>query len=327
MSKRSDSSNIPVLLSLFFIVLAFVIFVHNNQSNKEFFTTIEEDILSINKKMVSTASALSAISKESRDEQSKSLSPSWINVKGYNIEERFLPPSGFVREVTSPNSFSFFLRNLSLKDYGSPVLLYNGRPKANQVYESVIAMDIGKKDLQQCADAVIRLRAEYLYQEKKYDDIHFNFTNGFKADYKKWMEGNRIKVIGNNVKWEKIAEERDDYETFQEYLETVFMYAGTLSLEKELISVDDYNDIRVGDVLIQGGSPGHAVIVFDVVVDKNNGNKAYLLGQSYMPAQEIHILKNPEGINNSPWYLVQEDDLIRTPEWTFSRNNLKRFSD
>jgi len=327
MSKRSGSSNIPVLLSLFFIVLAFAIFAHNNQGNKEFFTTIEEDILSINRKMGSAASALSAISKESKDEEPKSLSPSWINIKGYNIEERFLPPSGFVREVASPNSFAFFLRNLSLKDYGSPVLLYNGRPKANQVYESVIAMNIGKKDLQQCADAVIRLRAEYLYQEKKYDDIHFSFTNGFRADYRKWMEGNRIKVIGNNVKWEKITEERDDYETFQEYLETVFMYAGTLSLEKELISVDNYNDIRVGDVLIQGGSPGHAVIVFDVVVDKNTGNKAYLLGQSYMPAQEIHILKNLEGINNSPWYLIQEDDLIRTPEWTFSKKNLKRFSD
>lgn len=319
--------NVPVLISLLLMILFLNIFLYNIGSKGKQVDSLEREIVSIHNKLSGAASALSAISKENKDEQPKSLSPSWINTKGYNIEERFLPPSGFFREVTPSNSFAFFLRNLSLKDYGSPVLLYNGRPKANQVYESVIAMDIGKKDLQQCADAIIRLRAEYLYQEKKYDDIHFNLTNGFRADYRNWMEGNRIKVIGNSVKWEKIAEKRDDYETFQEYLETVFMYAGTLSLEKELISVDDYNDIKVGDVLIQGGSPGHAVLVFDVVVDKNTRNKAYLLGQSYMPAQEIHILKNLEGINNSPWYLIQEDDLIHTPEWTFSKKDLKRFSD
>lgn len=319
--------NVPVLISLLLMILFLNIFLYNIGSKGKQVDSLEREIVSIHNKLSGAASVLSAISKENKGEQPKSLSPSWINAKGYNIEERFLPPSGFFREVTPSNSFAFFLRNLSLKDYGSPVLLYNGRPKANQVYESVIAMDIGKKDLQQCADAIIRLRAEYLYQEKKYDDIHFNLTNGFRADYRNWMEGNRIKVIGNSVKWEKIAEKRDDYETFQEYLETVFMYAGTLSLEKELISVDDYNDIKVGDVLIQGGSPGHAVLVFDVVVDKNTRNKAYLLGQSYMPAQEIHILKNLEGINNSPWYLIQEDDLIHTPEWTFSKKDLKRFSD
>lgn len=319
--------NVPVLISLLLMILFLNIFLYNIGAKGKQVDSLEREIVSIHNKLSGAASALSAISKENKGEQPKSLSPSWINAKGYNIEERFLPPSGFFREVTPSNSFAFFLRNLSLKDYGSPVLLYNGRPKANQVYESVIAMDIGKKDLQQCADAIIRLRAEYLYQEKKYDDIHFNLTNGFRADYRNWMEGNRIKVIGNSVKWEKIAEKRDDYETFQEYLETVFMYAGTLSLEKELISVDDYNDIKVGDVLIQGGSPGHAVLVFDVVVDKNTRNKAYLLGQSYMPAQEIHILKNLEGINNSPWYLIQEDDLIHTPEWTFSKKDLKRFSD
>ncbi|OQB08536.1 MAG: hypothetical protein BWY21_01229 [Parcubacteria group bacterium ADurb.Bin216] len=319
--------NVPVLISLLLMILFLNIFLYNIGAKGKQVDSLEREIVSIHNKLSGAASALSAISKENKGEQPKSLSPSWINTKGYNIEERFLPPSGFFREVTPSNSFAFFLRNLSLKDYGSPVLLYNGRPKANQVYESVIAMDIGKKDLQQCADAIIRLRAEYLYQEKKYDDIHFNLTNGFRADYRNWMEGNRIKVIGNSVKWEKIAEKRDDYETFQEYLETVFMYAGTLSLEKELISVDDYNDIKVGDVLIQGGSPGHAVLVFDVVVDKNTRNKAYLLGQSYMPAQEIHILKNLEGINNSPWYLIQEDDLIHTPEWTFSKKDLKRFSD
>jgi hypothetical protein len=89
--------------------------------------------------------------------------------------------------------------------------------------------------------------------------------------------------------------------------------------------VENYQDIQVGDVLIQGGSPGHAIIVFDVVVNQKTGQKAYLLGQSYMPAQEIHILKNLNNNNNNPWYLVEDSNIIKTPEWTFSIKDLKRF--
>ena len=90
-------------------------------------------------------------------------------------------------------------------------------------------MEIGKRDLQQCADAVIRLQAEYLYKHKAYDRIHFNFTNGFRADYTKWAEGYRISVKGNQVSWYKSKEKDYSYKTFRAYLDVVFAYAGTLS--------------------------------------------------------------------------------------------------
>ncbi len=187
-------------------------------------------------------------------------------------------------------------------------------------------MDVGERDLQQCADAVIRLRAEYLYGIGQYDKIHFNFTNGFRADYSTWMEGKRIQVQGNDVTWVNQTGYADDYASFRKYLDMVFAYAGTLSLSKELKKVP-LEEIKIGDVFIEGGSPGHCVIVVDMAENKDTGEKLFLLAQSYMPAQDIHILKNPKKGNGNPWYSTDFGETLITPEWKFDREDLKRFED
>jgi len=248
---------------------------------------------------------------------------------GYSqtIETVISPPEGYKRIEVPGGSFSQYLRNLPLLPAGSKVLYYNGEEKRNQsAAYAVINMDVGKRDLQQCADAVIRLRAEYLYANKKYDQIHFNFTNGFKADYKKWIQGYRISVKGNDVSWYQSKGIDYSYPTFRTYLDIVFTYAGTLSLSRELKKVP-YSTLSIGDVFIQGGSPGHAVIVTDVAINPATGKKVFLLAQSYMPAQSIHILTNPANKALSPWYELEqtEEGKLYTPEWTFNKIDLKRF--
>lgn len=247
------------------------------------------------------------------------------NLLGNTIQQRFQLPQGFVREEESKTSFAFFLRNIPLKSLGSDVLYFDGTIKSNRnVYEAVVDLPIGKQDLHQCADAVMRLRADYFYSQKQYDKIHFNFTNGFRVDFSKWVEGYRIAIKGNKTSWVKTAKPSDSYQTYWKYLETVFMYAGTASLEKELKSINAL-DIKIGDVFIKGGFPGHAVIVVDVAVNPKNNQKIMLLAQSYMPAQEIQILKNPNNSSLSPWYAVDFGTSLKTPEWTFSSSQLKRF--
>lgn len=241
------------------------------------------------------------------------------------IQQRFQLPKGFVREEESKTSFDYFLRNLPLKPLGSNVLYFDGTTKPNRnVYEAVVDLPIGKQDLHQCADAVMRLRADYFYSQKQYDKIHFNFTNGFRADFSKWAAGYRIAIKGNKTSWIKTAKPSDSYETYWKYLEKVFMYAGTASLEKELKPINAL-DIKIGDVFIKGGFPGHAVIVVDMAVNPKNNQKIMLLAQSYMPAQEIQILKNPNNSSLSPWYAVDFGTSLKTPEWTFSSSQLKRF--
>ncbi|MBC5775113.1 DUF4846 domain-containing protein [Pontibacter sp. KCTC 32443] len=248
-----------------------------------------------------------------------------INPAGRTISERFPEPTGFTRVKAQENSFAAYLQNFKLKPHGAVVHYYNGKVKPNDdVYEAVLDIDVGNYDLQQCADAVMRLRAEYLFKQKRFSDIHFNFTNGFKADYSKWQQGYRVNVNGNTTNWVKKVAPSTAYTSFRDYLKLVFTYAGTKSLEKEMKAIA-IKDIKIGDVFIKGGSPGHAVIVVDMAVNVQTNEKLFLLAQSYMPAQEIQILKNPMSPNLSPWYSTNFTGPLFTPEWTFQKSQLKRF--
>jgi len=248
-----------------------------------------------------------------------------INREGRTVPERFSPPDGYERTEVQVGSFGEYLRNLPLKPYGSKVKYYDGSIKDSDSYEAVLDIDIGTRDLMQCADSVMRLRAEYLYGKKLYKKISFKFNSGFNASYDKWMNGYRIKVSGNNANWYKKTGFSNDYKSFREYLNIVFAYAGTFSLSKELEKAS-VSDIRAGDVFIKGGSPGHAILVIDTATNKKTGKKLFMLAQGYMPAQDVHILKNLADQSISPWYQADFGSQLRTPDWEFGPDQLKRFN-
>ncbi len=248
-----------------------------------------------------------------------------------DIEKRIPPPAGFERVGVEAGSFDDWLRHLPLKADGAPVQLFDGRKKADQaVHAAVIDIDTGGRDLQQCADAVIRLRAEYLFSRGKSDAIVFHFTSGDAARYADWRKGLRPEVSGNKVRWARKAAPDDTHASFRKYLDTVFAYAGTQSLERELEKREKVAEMRIGDVFIRGGSPGHAAIVVDMASRKGpdgSDELVFLLAQGYMPAQDIHVLKNPNDRALSPWYPVGFGDKLRTPEWEFVRTELRSFAE
>ncbi|OPZ94037.1 MAG: hypothetical protein BWY74_00886 [Firmicutes bacterium ADurb.Bin419] len=261
---------------------------------------------------------------ELEDSFGKQVAADIIREEGSTVQDRFKVPEGFERIPVEEGSFQEYLRNLPLKPHGSIVKYYNGNEKSRDVYDAVIDMDVGDRDLQQCADAVMRLRAEYLYGKGFYDRIHFNFTNGFKADYVKWMNGNRITVKGNDTYWVKKTDYSEDYKVFRQYMDMVFAYDGTLSLSAELKAVS-VNEMEIGDIFMKGALPGHCVIVVDMAVNNTTGEKIFMLAQSYMPAQDIHVLKNYNSQEISPWYSINFDEALETPEWTFYKDQLMRF--
>lgn len=233
-------------------------------------------------------------------------------------------PKGFERIAVKPASFGEYLRNLPLsKD--NTVYLFNGEKKKRQdVHYAVLRIDVGTSDLQQCADAVMRLRAEYLFEQKRFEHIHFNFTSGHEANYLQWRKGERPQINGNQVTWKKTASMDASYANFRKYMNIVFTYASTRSLVKELKPVAKIANLQIGDVFIQSGSPGHAVLVVDIAIHPLTNEKAFLLAQSYMPAQSIHILLNLEDDKLSPWYVLKPTaKTLLTPEWEFKVSSLK----
>jgi hypothetical protein len=213
-----------------------------------------------------------------------------------------------------------------LRPAGTPVLLHDGRRKPDQsLHAAVVDIDVGKRDLQQCADAVIRLRAEYQYglSAAARAAIAFSFTSGDRAAFSRWAEGYRPTVSeGRRVRWSRSGRLGWDRANFAAYLETVFTYAGSLSLAAELAPVAEPKTLALGDVFVEGGSPGHAMLVADFVAD-SSGQKKFLLLQSFMPAQSVHVVVNPAG--GGVWFEVEPGRALATPEWSFRPEHLRRF--
>ena len=242
------------------------------------------------------------------------------------VKERFSTPDGYEWINEKPETFGYFLENFNLKLYKSPILKYDGTPISTQhLHEAVFDVDTGNKDLQQCADAVIRLRAEYLFKTKKFDEIKFHFTNGDLVRWNDYKNGIRAYVNGNSVSFRKTANFDDSYQNFRNYLELIFNYAGTISLNKETKPITKNTDLKTGDILVTPGSPGHVVLINGVCRNKQ-GKSLFLLSEGFTPAQSIHLLSNPFDKNISPWYdLDVKAPETKTARYVFKPTNFRSF--
>lgn len=216
-------------------------------------------------------------------------------------------PAGFKRAPT--DSFGEWLRDIHLKK-DNVVRLYNGTPKERQdLHYAVIDISTGSKDLQQCADAIMRLKAEYYFARKEYNKITFPRGDG--------------KILSFDA---YAAEHGKCYthDCLLSFMEKVFIQCGTYTVDAMTKTIS-LTDIQLGDVFVKAGAPGHAMIVADVAKNEATHQIIYLLAQSFMPAQDMHIVINPTDENLSPWYAVDSDSKIITPGWTFARTQLKRW--
>lgn len=257
----------------------------------------------------------------------------WLSDRSLKLPEakeplvaRFEPPPGFERVAVEPGTFGAWLRGLPLAAEGSPVLTYRGDvllPPDHQHLAAVVAIDIGAADLQQCADSVIRLHAEWRWAAGA-RDMTYRAASGAMMPLARWMRGERPAEESGSIKW--TARGRPDppggdHASFRKYLDSVFTWAntGALAVQGKKIGL---SDVRPGDFVVLPGSPGHAVLVLDMAVSPE-GKRVALLGQGFMPAQSFHVLRPERG---RAWFELDAGAPgVKTPFWpTFPWDSLRR---
>ncbi len=242
-----------------------------------------------------------------------------------SLRTRFASPPGYTRLTVAEGSFAEWLRYLPVRE-DPQVYAYDGRPLQAPA-AAVVLLDVGDRDLQQCADAIIRLHAEYLWSSGQFAAIAYHFTNGVRSAWLAWADGERFAKIDGRLRGVSKAKKDHGRAAFRAYLQHLFIYAGTRSLPKDARALAEEEALRPGDFFNQAGSPGHAVLILDIAVDAA-GHQVALLGQSYMPAQDFHVLTSSAAdVVDGIWFPLPVGALavLRTPSWApFSRADAYR---
>lgn len=244
--------------------------------------------------------------------------------EGYeSLASRVAPPAGFQRVSVKPRSYAAWLRHLPLLAPGTPVRSFRGRLLLGANHRALVAvadLDVGKRDRQQCMDTIMRLRGEYLFWRGQPDRTAFAWAGGRRFGYKHWRRGLRPVKEGRRWSFVKKRGPWSGYRSFRSYLGYMFSWTGTIHQRGERKVKPAA--LRAGDFFIQAGSPGHAVIVLDLATNKR-GDRVALLGQGFMPAQDLHVLRGSE----AGWFPLAPPKVVVTPLWPkpFAWSDLRRF--
>lgn len=251
--------------------------------------------------------------------------PVLLNESGATVSERILLPEGYVRTEYPEGTFQKYIQTYPLKKFGAKVINYDGNAYGYQSgHVGVLEVPVPSNGLQQCADALMRLRAEYLWDQNRKEEIGFNFTSGHYCSWSKYSLGYRPKVKGSKVTFHQTANKDASKENFYKYLNLIYMYAGTQSLYDELPKVLSMDEVQIGDMLIYPGSPGHVIMVVDQA-ENERGEKLLIFAQGNTPAQSVHVLKNPNDTSLSPWYEIEMGQYLEIPTYYFNEVKFVRF--
>jgi hypothetical protein len=227
------------------------------------------------------------------------------------LEARYPPPEGFTRVELGNKSFGEWLRGLPLAAPGTPVRTYRGDVRYgadDRRIASVVAIDVGKADLQQCADTVMRLHGEWAWSQGR-RDISYDAASGMPLPYQRFARGEHVAMEGNRLVWKPGRVAATGHAGFREFMNMVFAWSNTVSLARQAAKVAP-GDVRPGDFFVSPGNPGHTVLILDLARD-SSGRAVALIGQSYMPAQSFYVLRG----DRDPWFTLVAGKSVDTPFW------------
>ena len=230
------------------------------------------------------------------------------------LEARFPTPPGYKRVTLAPGSFGEWLRGLPLAAPGTRVLNNSGDAAfaADDDYvAAVVAIDVGAGDLQQSADAVVRLHGEWLWANGQHDAISYRSSTKLDMPFSRWAKGQRLLASGPNVFWVVKSKPREPtYNDFRQYIDAVMLWSNNVSLATRATHVADPGQLTAGDFFLQSRGKGHAIVVLDVA-QKPTGERVALLGQALQsPAQSIHVMRLG---HETAWFSLRPPNPVLTP--------------
>ncbi|APR77648.1 Hypothetical protein A7982_02995 [Minicystis rosea] len=173
------------------------------------------------------------------------------------LVDRFAAPSGFTRVALDADGFGAWLRRLPLAPPGTSVVSYRGDlilPADHANLAAVVDLDIGARDLQQCADSIIRLHAEWLYARGR-RDMSYRAASGAPMPFARWAQGERTVPEGIAFRWAPRARPDTGRASFRGWLDAVFGWANTGSLARDTSTVA-LDDLRPGISWCSRARPG-----------------------------------------------------------------------
>lgn len=240
------------------------------------------------------------------------------------LAEAIPAPPGWDRVAAPVGSFAAWLRDLPLAAPGTPVKSWRGEEVFGgdeEYVQAVLAIDVGKADLQQSADVILRFDAEWRWSQGKRDMAYLAATKD-PLPYASYVQGKRVLAQGPHLYWVKQREPTDpnDRGAFRDYLDTVFIWANSTAVRMQSDPVPA-KELAPGDFFLQRDKTGHALVVLDVVA-KPSGEQLALLGQALTEAMNIHVLRPGRG---TAWFSLNPPEPLLTPHTkAFAWTDLRR---
>lgn len=220
-----------------------------------------------------------------------------------SVKTIFNPPKGYTICNYDKGSYADFVQSLPIKE-DKNIKAASGSNISNSLYNIWGVVDMPllfKSDIEQCADYSMRIWAEYHKQSNKLNALYL-------FDYS-----------GNRVYFNK---QKKDYKSF---LQHAFAYSNSSSIKRGCKTVPQ-TELQPGDMFVQNetGGIGHVSVIVNVCKDQK-GNKLYLIGYSFMPAQEFHIEKAQAGYGIEGWFTLDGYNKYLDENLPFGKAVYKRF--
>jgi hypothetical protein len=206
-----------------------------------------------------------------------------------------LPDPQYKRVQLDPDSFGSWLRRLSLKPAGSPVLDYRSRiykTAEDSVVGAVVAMDISGRRMEQCMDVLVRLYAEYLWQQSQAIRLKLPLPGRYWLAWQDWAAGLRPRYRGTHVSLIQNSTSDHSEANYRAYLREVYAASATQQFYYSYQSLDR-EMAQPGDFIVKKGRKRHAVMIVDIARNPE-GEEIALIGHGDTPACQFFLLRYSE---------------------------------